>query len=118
MLEPRIEQPDNDEQKGYERHHFDEELGEISENFLPRFETKRKGSQCEDQINEKPNVLFFLQENSNHSTSPTNVPITTAAMKLSTFLTTATDLPKYAISRGRVTTPTIIKVVMKVATTV
>ncbi len=63
--------------------------------------------------------LVFLDKIShctNPMSSPTSNPMIIAAKKFSTLRRAAALLPKYLISRGRVTTPTIIKVVMNVAT--
>ena len=114
---PHVKQSNDDKQKRHKGNHLNERLGEIGEDGFAGVKPQHERKYGKDDEGRQPNVTAVLLQESFHIISPTSRPIATAAKKFSTFRVIATLLPKYLISSGSVTTPTIIKVVMNVATT-
>ncbi|MHC1756843.1 MAG: hypothetical protein AB9861_15685 [Methanosarcina sp.] len=62
-------------------------------------------------------ALLYKHQPAHKNAYSIKMPIIIAAIRFKMFLIIAVFFPKYFISRGTVTTPTIIKVVIKTATT-
>ena len=114
---PNIEKTHDDKEKRHESDHLDKRYTEVGENGRPRVEAHGEGGYRDDDKGADPDIRLIFYSQTLHRITPIRRPIISAAAKLRLLRMMATRMPKNWASSGRVTIPTMIRVVIRVATT-